>query len=42
VAEWIALGESRTIGAAATLLPDRPSLQQAAAAMQARRMPANE
>jgi sarcosine oxidase subunit beta len=35
VAEWIALGESRSIGAAATLLPDRPSLREPAAAAQA-------
>jgi sarcosine oxidase subunit beta len=31
VAEWIALGESRTIAAASALLPDRPSLRHAAA-----------
>jgi sarcosine oxidase, subunit beta len=29
VAEWIAFGESRTIGAATSLLPDRPSLRSA-------------
>lgn len=34
-AEWIVRGEAPTIGAAAKLLPDRPSLQEANAALQA-------